>query len=273
MTRAVLGFAVDRPAPEGLVMVARALSPYARAVSNPAGEVAGWLATSPDAAAGRAGPVVAWWQSGDAVADQGPGVLLVGDHPCPPEVVAVWDGPDLLRRSALSPFLRSRWRRREALPDFVVVADSAGLRVDGGEVLTERGAPAAWSIAAAAAVSGPVLADALSWAVPCVTDRESADRVGAVDGEHVVVAAGDLVSRARQLAGDWPTAARVGRGARRLAERSDISGWLGMVLSHLGIDRGCGPVATPLASRFAELATPPRSPMCERAAAAVAGWG
>lgn len=274
MTRPLLGFALDRPASPGLATVARVLGQHARTVTAPEGEVAGWLATSPAAPRPGSAPVVAWWQPGDPQPAEASEVLLVGAPPVPSGVLAVWDGPDLARRPALSPFLRSRWRWREGLPDdLVLVASGSGVRVVDGDVVPESGVPAAWALAGAAAVTGPMLAEALSWAVPCVTDRASADAIGAEDGVDVVVAEPDLVPRARALAGDWPTAARVSRGARRWAERDDISAWLGPVLSHLGLSRGCGPTATPLADRLAELVTPSRSHMCERAAAAVAGWG
>lgn len=248
------------------------LRPYFRLVHLPVDPPPAWVTTSAAIVPPGRAPVVAWWQSGDPDPEPDPRRLVVGVDPAA-GVLAVNPGLDLSRRPALTPFLRQRWRRREGLPDpMVVVVDGDRVVVDGAGDTPAAARTPAVALASAAVVTGPALEGALSWGTPCVTDAASARALGAVDGVHVVVDEHDPLGRARELAADQPVAAALSRASRRLAEGRDISRWLRPVLGHLGGVGRCGPSGTPLAHRLDELATSPGSRMCERARAAVAGW-
>lgn len=270
MTRALVGLVRDRPPTPGFIEAASALVAHARCVVNPPEPVAGWLATSP--AAPVSGRVVAWWEPGDPLLVDAD-LLLIGSRGAPHPVVETWPGPDLSRRPALTPFLRSRWRRREGLDDeMVVVVDEAGGRIAGGGELSGYALPAALAVASAVVVTGPRLVEALACAAPCITDARSAAEVEAQDGVHVLITEHGDPADGRELSRDWPRAARLGRAGRRLVAEKDVSLWRDRVLAHLGLSARCSTVGAALSDRLTELGEGPASPMCDRAAAAVAGW-
>lgn len=170
----------------------------------------------------------------------------------------------------LPPLVRRRWRARLGLPDRLVVAvePSAGPH---GDALTNL------ALAAAAVVTGPLLASALALGTPVVTTAAEAARLGLRDGHEVDLADPDLASAceglARSLADDEERAARMSLGARRFAEASlDLCHIADLVLDRLGLTGPPGTQDLPAAldRRLAELSTPSRSPVRARAAAAIA---
>lgn len=276
MTRPVVALVVDRPAAPGLVQVAAALGRDARvrAGNGPDGPVA-ILATSPAAARGSSLPAAAWFEPGDDA--EGFDGLLLHDpgvaHPGP--ALAVSGTVDLRGRRPLSPFLRSRWRRREGLPDdLVVVAGPSGCMVPGGTAVPPAATATALALAAAVVATGPWLADALSWGAPVVTVDGDARALQAIPGVHVEVAAeADAPELAGALARDWPRAAALSRAGRRLVEATlDRDRWLEPLVSHLGLRASQGRARSRLDERLVELHTSPSAPIVDRATAAVAGW-
>lgn len=105
----------------------------------------------------------------------------------------------------LAPHVRRRWRRRLGLADDLVVDTAA---------LDPLDVPTALAVAAAAVVDARHLPAALALGCPVVTDASSARRVGAVDGQEVVVGNRD---DAAALAADDRRASGLSRRAHDLA--------------------------------------------------------
>lgn len=276
MTRPVVALVVDRPPAPGLVQVATALGRHARLRSGdgPDGPVA-ILATSPAAARGSSRPAAAWFEPGDDAEDfdglllHDPGVAHPGSG------LAVSGTMDLRGRRPLSPFLRSRWRRREGLPEHLaVLAGPSGCMVLGGGAVPPAATATALALAAAVVATGPLLAEALAWGAPVVTVDGDARSLSATPGVDVEVAdEGDAPEVAGALARDWPRAAAMSRAGRALVEATlDRDRWLEPLVSHLGLRAGQGRARGRLEERLAELQTSPAAPIVDRATAAVAGW-
>lgn len=276
MTRPAVALVIDRPAAPGLVQVAIALGRHARLRAGDAGDTpVAIVATSARAAGNAPLPAAAWYEPGDDV--EGFDGLLLHDPGVEPPAsgLTVSGTMDLRARRPLSPFLRSRWRRREGLPEnLVVVAGPPGCFVEGGSAVPPAGVPSALALAAAVVATGSQLVEALAWGAPVVTSAADARDLGATPGVHVEVAdQAEAVEAAGALARDWPRAAALGRAGRRLIEVTlDRDRWLAPLLSHLGLGTGRGEAHGRLEDRLAELRTLPSAPVVDRAAAAVAGW-
>jgi len=149
---------------------------------------------------------------------------------------------DTSRHPPVAPALRREWRALLGLPDdLVVTADHPADHRMGDAHL-----PSLLAVAAAAVVRGPSLSTALALGTPVVTDPVEARRIGAIDGEHVVVAAPTDAHRVAEALGrDLPRAAALGRRARRLAEtRLDLRSTARAVAQRLGlISSNQGPYA------------------------------
>ena len=178
------------------------------------------------------------------------------------------------RHPSISPFVRSRWRARLALPDPMIVR----LGVPHPWPLDDAGVPAALATCSAAVVRGPWLLTALALGTPVITDAPSSARIGATNNINLLVSpTPDANDLAIALATDGPRAAAVGWGGRLLVEeRHDLDTIAVAILDRLGIGPATFPAA-PLANLDAELAalgTPDASPVALgalRRAAAIAG--
>lgn len=206
------------------------------------------------------------------VATRAPSVWLSAD----PEAVGL--GAVAVPRDALpvaewpylAPLVRRRWRAQLGLPDELVVAiePTAGTE---GDALTNL------ALAAAALVTGPMLASALALGTPVVTTPGDASRLGLRDDVDVDVAdparPEAWSSAARALAADEERAARLSWAARRFIEASfDLDHIADAVLGRLGLtDPDHADDAHAILDRYlAELRTPPRSAIRARAAATFA---
>ncbi len=169
----------------------------------------------------------------------------------------------------LPPLVRARWRERHDLPAELVVTIEA-------EADPAGGAMTALALAAAAVVSGPMLASALALGTPVVSTPAEVDRLGLRPGHEVEVAERDASPARTALAGaiasDDEWAARLSSAARRFAESTlDVGRISNVVLDRLGLaasDPGRPRPASRLDRRLAELATPPTARICARAAVA-----
>lgn len=287
--RPVLGLLVAPDPPSGVAPFLQALARWSepRVVEPTEPEPAAWFASSPAALVLRAQsrarhglpraervPVAVWAASGadvEAAVSAGAAVVVTddadvasaGDGRC----VIVGGGLDASAYVPLTPFVRARWRARYGLPrDLVVVIDG-----NNAEGFSDELVPTALAVAAAAAVRGRRLLEALAWATPCATDAASASAVGATDGVEVVVGEpASLPDLARQLAQDQPRAATVARAGRRLVERHhDGAGAAAAVAERLGL---VGSDTSPLARAeraLAELRTPADARIRERVELAV----
>ncbi len=165
----------------------------------------------------------------------------------------------------ISPFVRARWRERLGIADRFFVR----LGVQDAWTGPDATIPAALAVCTAAAVRGPALLTALALGTPVVTDDDSARRVGAEPGVHVLTATPTAVDVAlEELAANPARATAIGIGGRHLVEtRHDLGALAIDLLDRLGIGPAPFPDA-PLASLDAELAalgTPDASPVVIRA--------
>lgn len=152
----------------------------------------------------------------------------------------------------MTPFVRRRLRAERRLPADAIARGTGTVWYwcDAPEPLSDDLIATAAGAAAAVVASGPALATALLWAAPVATDPVSARRLGAVDGEHVLIARDPhtRLARARDLAADDATAARLGSAGRLLArERVDVAHAAWSMLARLGLP------THPLAGRRATL--------------------
>lgn len=169
------------------------------------------------------------------------------------------------------PFVRQRWRRRLGLPAELV----ATVGVAGGPALDEGTATDALFLCAAAVVGPGYVLRALALGTPTVCDAAVADAIGAVDGEHVVVAdPAAAPAVAAEVAGDLERAARLGRAGRRLLEaRHDVAASARRVAEVLGLPGvGPAPVAS-VAGVLERLGTPVDAGISARVAGAVGTLG
>jgi hypothetical protein len=162
------------------------------------------------------------------------------------------------RHRPVPPFVRAGWRRLLDFPDHLVIHLGYAPETQVGPRTTAT----VLALASAAAVRGEHTALALALGTPVVTDAESATRLGATDGEHLVVAAGDVApARAAELARDADRCARLSRCARDLVERrhdpETVAGALlaGLGLHHAAPGAGSGSAAV-LYSACRELGLP-----------------
>lgn len=165
----------------------------------------------------------------------------------------------------VSPFVRERWRRRYVLPPELVV--SAGL--PGAPDLSDDELGTGLAVAAAVAVSGPVVLRAMALGAPTATDPETAERFGLGEG---VVVADHPVAAAEELATDSIRAA-----ALSLRARQEVESHHDLVAPARHIRSCVAPSRFPGSSnartwweRLEELGTPRHSLPARRAGAAVA---
>jgi hypothetical protein len=227
---------------------------------------------------GDATPVpVAVWAETDVEAEElgRAGAVVVTR----PDVAARVDGAialptpnvDARRFRYTTPFVRSRLRRRFALPaDLVVEIGRPGAPSLEGDLIE-----AALAAASVAIVTGPWALAAMAAGVPLVLDPPTATSVEATDGVHAIVA-GNAVARsaADAVAHDLSRATRLSRAARQhVVECHDIATASDRVAVALGlVDRRADPAAR-LQHRLRELATPDGATPARRAAAALATLG
>jgi hypothetical protein len=189
-------------------------------------------------------------------------VLLVFDAPSAEAglgermLVVPVDGIDAAAHPPIAPFVRARWRLALELPAELVVA----VGVADVAPLAEATVPTALALASAAAMVGPWTVTALALGTPVVTDGVTADRLGAVDGEHVVIAhPGRARAVASEVGADHARAAALSHQARLLVEqRHDLRGVARELLRRLGVLPSAGvqaPLLT-LQARLDELGTP-----------------
>ena len=244
---ATVGLLVDLYPPPQWHDAVRSLAGHAEvAVLLPgedgADEVGAWMASSP-AAPGL-----------DRARATGKPVVVLAYEGAPPSL-------DVRAIPPVTPYVRSRWRRRFGLrPDLVVdVADIPGdLR------------PTALAVAAAVIVHGrDLLLEALAWGAPTVTDAATAEAAEARAGEEVVVGApAETAALAAALAADPRRAAALGRAGRRLVERGHDPLQAATALRQA---LGLAAAPSPVDQRLDELWTPARARIRERAAGLVAG--
>lgn len=146
------------------------------------------------------------------------------------------------RYRPVPPFVRERARRRHGRPPSgrwpVESAPALGVTGDGERLVR--------------------VLEAMACATPVAVAAELAERVGAVDGEHVVVAAdGDVAAGVARLEADPMLAARVSRGARRLIEsRHDLGRPAAELARRFGV-RSPGGAPGRVRELAAALGTPP----------------
>jgi len=217
----------------------------------------------PDSLPERVRLLVTWppvAQARPSVARAGPPVEVV---PAPSVDGAAW--------RPMMPFVRARLRRRLGLPDGLVAVVGT---VD-APALADETANDALLLAAAAVVGPGHVLRALALATPTVCDAATAELVGAVAGEHVVVAtSAEAREAAAHLAADLERAAVLGRQGRRLVEsRHDIAASARRVAAALGL----APVGPPPVGRVAglleDLGTPVGAGIAARVAGAVGSLG
>ena len=270
----------DRLAP-----VARALSRWCDlrapdpAVATPAARLASsWRAPGLGDALGEGRPPVALWVAGAVEADAASpllgrcAVLLCEREEVAADlrdrveagsvVVVPAGGLDADDHRPLTPFVRSRWRRRLGLAADLVVDARPG-----AAPVPEALVPSALAVAAAVVVDRHWVVRALALGAAAVVDRRTAEELGATDGTEVVVArAGDALSVAIGLAGDVRRCAALGRAGRRLCERRFARrGAAAQVAHRLGLRRQ--PLAPDelLVQRLGELGTAAGARMAVRA--------
>ncbi|MBV9410015.1 MAG: hypothetical protein JO148_00350 [Acidimicrobiia bacterium] len=267
MTLPLLGLLTSpEPTPARVSSLLRRLTTWSvLRAGDPEAQVAAWFATSPDAL-GLAGvlggdvPVAVWARDQHAAGLLGSvdGVIVVGDKP---DVVGpfggrgvLWpDGVDAERCRPVTPFVRTRWRRRWGLPDsFIWVPD------DLAEPPSAEVNRTAFALASAVAAAGSLVVEALAWGAPVATDAATADVIGASDGEEVLVAERAAFRRAAgTLADDQRLAASLGRAGRRLVERRhDIARPAGVIARLLGLRREPHDPAGRVSACLDELWTP-----------------
>ena len=271
MTPPVLGLLVDRPAADPLVALLSELRRWAHpAVPGPGvGAATAWLATSPRIDVPDDRPAAVWVEDADEAAAARSQDLVLAATERLGALLVPTTCLNLNGMHPITPFVRARWRQRHGLPSsLVAVVGDDGASVDGKSVSDDL-VPTLLALVSAAAVTGSALSAALAWATPCVTDAASAASLGAIDGEHVVVAQ-DRLHEATVLAGDEARAAALGRRGRRLTETRSLRHVAAAVAGRLGLVESAGPVLG-LMARLNELDTPAASRVRDRAADALAG--
>lgn len=245
MTLPLLGLALERRPPEALVPLLVALYRWCVPSTIEPGdrEPAAVLATVSSAARVPAGRPLALWvgsaaEAGSAAA--GRAAAIVADDPAVADAagdrgVLAPSGDHAAGRSPVSPYVRGRVRWARGLPEVAVLErDADGWRWPGlAEPLAEDLVPTAMACASAVAVDEPDrLLEAMAWGAPCVGDPGSAERVGAVDGTHLLVgeSSAERARLAAGLAADRSLASRLSWAGRRLVERRHDAGRAAMAL-------------------------------------------
>jgi len=164
-----------------------------------------------------------------------------------------------------SPFTRRRRRLVHRAPEDLLV-DLESLPSD----LSAEDVAILLGLAAAAIVTGPWALPALAMGTPLVTDERTAEWLGAVDGQQLVLSDGSSHDLAVALAADDPLAARLGWEGRLLVERRfDSTGLADAVAVALGLP-GAAPGVGSAREALAELHTPVGSIPGRRVAALLA---
>lgn len=248
-----------------------------RSLGRPAARLASsWRAPALEQALADGQPPVALWVSGLAEAEAAATLLgrcrvVVTDRP---EVAAHLDATviphpalDPAEYRPLTPFVRSRWRRRLGLASDLVVDARSGS-------LADRLVPTALAVAAAAVADDRWLDLALALGTAVVTGADSARRIGATDGIEVVTATpGEAGEMARALARDLPRAAALGRAGRRACERRhDLRTPAAEVAERLGVGGTDLDAEHVVRRHLGELWTPAGARVAARASAALAGF-
>ena len=274
-----------------LAPLVAALRPWCRphALDRALGAPAAYLATAPDApgldgALSSGTPTAVFVPDGASLPDHVR--ALASTFLATTDVTrdALDDRALLLRSDAvrasehppITPFVRSRWRRRLGLPEEMIVELGGAVPWAG----PDDAIPAALAVCSVAIVRGHWLLTALALGTPVVTDASSALRIGAT--EHVHVAVGSLAvatDLAHALAADPARATALGWGGRMLVEQHHD---LDELARRLVVELGIGPSGVPSAAlanidaALDELGTPAGSPVAIRAlrrCAGVAGAG
>ncbi|MDH3682319.1 MAG: hypothetical protein OEV40_20485 [Acidimicrobiia bacterium] len=294
----VVGLMVDSAPPTRFSPFLGALARWCRPRVLPdARDAVAWIATSPRVADPRRRPAAVWVSSlhdwdANKPAVESAHVLLTDDR----EVLAragdrgVWvgDGVDVRGTVPLTPFVRSRWRARTGLPgDLVIHVGPPPTRVGGGgagtgdagiqsaeahEAIADELVPTGLAVAAAVVATGPTLAAALAWGAPTVTDAASAAAIGAIDGEHVLVASPDeMHDVATRLANDHARGGMLGRQGRRLVEQThDVVDAAALTAQRLGLRDEAAPAPLDVLSvRLAELWVTDDAAIVERVGASL----
>jgi hypothetical protein len=228
---------------------------------------------------------VAWWVEHPADA---PGVvpervrLLLAARPVAAAVPALaeldvplevvpWPAVDGTVWRPVAPFVRDRWRRRLGLPERLV----AVVGTTGAPPMDDETAADALFLCAAAIVGPAHAVRALALGTATVCDAATADLLGAVDGTHVIVAAGEEATEAAtDLAADLSRAAVLGRNGRRLAEdRHDIAESARRIAAALELPTVGEPAVARVAAMLDELGTPVDAGVVARVAGAVGTLG
>jgi Glycosyl transferases group 1 len=245
MTLPLLGLALERRPPESLVPLLVALYRWCvpSTIEPGAPEPAAVLATVSSAGRVPAGRPLALW-AGSAAEAASPAArraaAIVADDPAVVEAagdrgVPAPSGDHAAGRSPVSPYVRGRVRWARGLPEVAVLErDADGWRWPGLDgPLADDLVPTAMACASAVAVDRPDrLLEAMAWGAPCVGDPASAERVGAVDGTHLLVAdsPAERGRLAAALAADRSLASRLSWAGRRLVERRHDAGRAAMAL-------------------------------------------
>ncbi len=198
------------------------------------------------------------------------GAVVAGAIAVPPDALDVRGCP------VLPPLVRARLRQRHGLPALFVVA--VGPDADPAD-----DAITSLALAAAAVVTGPLLATALSLGTPLVSTKAEADRLAWLGGTGAVELAEpdslrDRDELARTIAADGTWAARASLAARRFAEAAlDVNRIADLLLDRLGLsDSDAGSdgseASTHVDAYLAELMTPPTAPVRARADLAIASF-
>ena len=241
-----------------------------------------WRAPALEQALADGEPPVGLWVAGLAEAEAAGSMLercrvVVTDRP---EVAGHLDAVVIPRPALeptdyrpLTPFVRSRWRKRLGLATDLVV-DVRTRRPEGGTALPDRLVPTALAVAAAAISDDRWLDVALALGTPVVTDADSARSIGAVDGDELVTASpGEAEEAARKLGQDLARAAALGRAGRRRCERRhDLRTPAAEVAARLGLTGHALDAEHMVRRRLGELWTPPDARISARASAALAGF-
>lgn len=223
--------------------------------SPPEVPAAVWVTDASELAGVRSQPAVRVTLSDDREAISG-GALAV-----PPDAL------DAGAFAVMPPLVRARRRESRSLPARLVVTI--------GPDADPAAAETTLAVAAAAVVTGPMLALALALGTPTVTTATEADRIGLRPGREVVVtveadAGADALARAVAVDDEW--SARLSVAGRRFVESTmDISRIAGTVLRSLGIEpprSGRPRWPALLDRRLDELATPSNTSIRIRATAA-----
>jgi hypothetical protein len=180
---------------------------------------------------------------------------VVMDSALRPTIFIPANGLDVSRYLPMTPFVRSRWRRRLRLPETLTIS------------LGRPGAPppelaaTALTLASSVVAQGQGLLEALAWGAPCATDAASAKALGARDGIEVMVGEADgLDELARRISADIRLAAALGRAGRRLVEHHyDTGRAAAEVAEALGLLPEPSGAVGVLGARLAELWTSPDS--------------